>query len=123
MTTLFPSLLAYPGMAALLLRIITGITLAYFGYSKIQHNGQSSGSNSKIYGIVELLLAILLIIGLYTQVAALLNIIILIIKIAIKAKEKKLLTNGINYYILLLVMLVSILFIAPGYMAAGTLIH
>ena len=123
MTALFPSLLAYPGIAALVLRIVSGVTLAYFGYEKILGHGQSSGSNSKIYGVVELLLAVLLIIGFYTQTAALLNIIILVIKIIIKAKEGKLLTAGVNYYILLLAMVVSLLFISPGYMSIGTIIR
>jgi len=123
MTTLFPSLLAYPGIAALVLRIVSGVTLAYFGYEKILGHGQSSGSNSKIYGVVELLLAVLLIIGFYTQTAALLNIIILVIKIIIKAKEGKLLTAGVNYYILLLAIVVSLLFISPGYMSIGTIIR
>ena len=123
MTTLFPSLLAYPGVAALILRVVCGVTLAYFSYKKIRGEGQSSGSNSKIYGVAELLIAVLLIIGLYTQTAALLNAIILVIKIAIKAKEGKLLTDGINYYILILAMVVSLLFLSPGYLSIGASIH
>ncbi len=123
MTTLFPSLLAFPGIASLILRIVSGVTLAYFSYNKIRGQGQSSGSNSKTYGKAEMLIAVLLIIGLYTQTVALLNAIILVIKIVIKAKEGKLLSDGINYYILLLAIVTSLLFINPMFMSVDGLIH
>ena len=58
--------------------------------------------------------AILLVIGLWTQVAALINAVILIIKIAFKYHEKKLLTDGVNYYILLLVIALSIILTGAG---------
>jgi uncharacterized membrane protein YphA (DoxX/SURF4 family) len=54
---------------------------------------------------------------LWTQLAALLNAVILVIKLGIKAREKKLLSDGINYYILLLAMAVSLLFTGPGLFA------
>jgi uncharacterized membrane protein YphA (DoxX/SURF4 family) len=76
--------------------------------------GESSGSNSVTYGVVELLLALLLIIGLYTQLAAVLNAAILVIKLAFKAKSKALFTDGINYYILLLVMCLSLVVTGAG---------
>jgi uncharacterized membrane protein YphA (DoxX/SURF4 family) len=79
--------------------------------------GQSSGSNSKTYGIVEITIALFLIIGLWTQLAALLNAIILLIKIGFKIKEKKFLTDGVNYYILLLVMAISLIFTGAGFLA------
>jgi uncharacterized membrane protein YphA (DoxX/SURF4 family) len=48
---------------------------------KMKGKGQSSGSNSTTYGVVEIIIAVFLVIGLFTQLAALLNVIILLIKI------------------------------------------
>jgi len=117
MLSLFPSLLAYERIGPLLIRLVLGITLAYFGYKKFRGQGQSSGSNSPRYGIAEMVIAIFLIIGLFTQLAALLNAIILVIKLAFKAKDGKLLSDGINYYALLLVMAISLVFTGPGFFA------
>ncbi|MGC9605388.1 MAG: DoxX family membrane protein [Minisyncoccia bacterium] len=115
--SLFPSLLSFGQVSPLIIRVVLGVTLAYFGYEKIKGRGQSSGSNSKMYGGVEIFIAIFLVIGLWTQLAALLNAVILVIKLGIKAREKKLLSDGINYYILLLAMAVSLLFTGPGLFA------
>lgn len=76
--------------------------------------GQSSGSNSYRYGLIEVIIAIFLIVGLYTQLAALINAIILIFKIGFKINEKKFLTDGVNYYVLLLAMAIALLFMGPG---------
>ena len=114
MLTLFPSLLTYEQAGPFIIRIVLGITLAYFGYQKILKRGKSSGSNSVIYGAAEIFISLFLVIGLFTQLAALLNAIILAIKLVAKARDKALLTDGINYYILLLAMAISLLFLGAG---------
>jgi uncharacterized membrane protein YphA (DoxX/SURF4 family) len=117
MLSLFPSLLAYEQVGPLIIRLVLGITLLYFGYEKLIKKGTSSGSNAKSYGAVEVIIAIFLIIGLFTQLAALLNAIILIIKLGFKIGEKKFLSDGINYYILLLAMAIALIFMGPGFFA------
>jgi uncharacterized membrane protein YphA (DoxX/SURF4 family) len=112
--SLFPILLSYQQLSPFIIRVVLGITLAYFGYNKILRKGQSSGSNSTTYGWVEIVIAVFLIIGLWTQLAALLNAIILVIKLGFKIKEKKFLSGGINYYILLLTMAISLIFTGAG---------
>jgi uncharacterized membrane protein YphA (DoxX/SURF4 family) len=115
--SLFPYLLSYQQLSPFIIRIVLGVTLAYFGYDKIRDGAKSSGSNSKIYGWVEIIVAIFLIIGLWTQLAAILNAVILVIKIGWKIKEKKFLTDGVNYYILLLAMAISLVFTGAGFLA------
>jgi uncharacterized membrane protein YphA (DoxX/SURF4 family) len=115
--SLFPVLLSYQQLSPFIIRIVLGVTLAYFGYNKILGKGQSSGSNSKTYGYIEVVVALFLIIGLWTQLAAMLNAIILIIKLGWKIKEKKFLNDGINYYILLLTMAISLVFTGAGFLA------
>ena len=42
---------------------------------------------------------------------------ILVIKLGFKAREGKLLSSGINYYILLLAMAISLMFTGAGFLA------
>jgi len=117
MLSLFPSLLTYDQAGPLIIRLALGITLAYFGYEKLIKKGTSSGSNAKSYGAVEIIIAIFLVIGLFTQLAALLNAIILVIKLGFKARDGKLFSDGINYYVLLLAMAIALIFMGPGFFA------
>jgi len=117
MPSLFPYLLTYEELAPLILRVVLGVTLAYFGYQKIKQRGKSSGSNSVIYGGVEVVIAVFLVIGLFTQLAALLNALILVIKIGYKIRDKAFLTDGINYYVLLLAMALAVAVSGAGFLA------
>ncbi len=117
MPSLFPYLLTYEQFAPFILRVTLGVTLAYFGYQKIKGRGKSSGSNTVIYGAVEILIAVFLVIGLFTQLAALLNAVILVIKIGYKIRDKAFLTDGINYYVLLLAMAIAVVFSGAGFLA------
>ena len=117
MLSIFPSLLSYEQLSPFILRLMLGLTLAYFGYKKIRGEGKGSGSNSKIYGAVEILISTFLMIGLWTQLAAALNVVILLIKIGFKIRHKEFLTDGINYYVLLLAMAISVMLTGAGWFA------
>jgi uncharacterized membrane protein YphA (DoxX/SURF4 family) len=117
MLSMMPFLLNYELAGPLIIRLVLGITLMHFGYRKVIGKGDSSGSNSKMYGYIEMFISIFLIIGLFTQLAALLNVIILVIKLVLKGKNGLLLSDGVNYYILLLTMAVSLMFTGPGFLA------
>jgi uncharacterized membrane protein YphA (DoxX/SURF4 family) len=117
MLSLFPSFLTYGLVAPLVIRLVLGVTLAYFGYRKVVDRGDSSGSNSPTYGVMEIVLGIFLLVGLFTQLAALLNVVILLIKLGFKAKQGKLFSDGVNYYVLLLAMAISLIFSGPGFFA------
>ncbi len=117
MPSIFPYFLTYEQIAPLILRLVLGITLAWFGYMKSKGRGSSSGSNTAIYGGIEIIVAIFLIIGLFTQLAALINALILVIKIGYKIRDKKFLTNGVNYYVLLLAMTIAVILSGAGFLA------
>jgi uncharacterized membrane protein YphA (DoxX/SURF4 family) len=117
MLSLFPSLLTYSMIGPFLIRLVVGGTLAFFGYKKVVKKGQSTGSNSTTYGALEIFIALFIIVGLYTQLAALLNVVILVIKLGYKVKDGKFLSDGVNYYLLLLVMALSLVFTGPGFFA------
>ncbi len=109
-----PSLFVYQQCGPFIIRFVLGITLAYFGYRKVIGKGDSSGSNSPTYGIVEIVVALFLVVGIFTQFAAFLNAVILLIKLGFKAKNKAFLSEGVNYYVLLLAMALSLLVTGPG---------
>ena len=113
-TSLFPGLLAYHDFGPLVIRVLLGAALLHFGTKKLKRRGDSSGSNSQMYGVVEILVGLFYIIGLFTQLAALLNSVILIIKLGFKSRAGEFLSDGINYYVLLLAMAVSLLFTGAG---------
>lgn len=117
MLSLFPTLLTFDGLGPFFIRLALGFTLAYFGYQKTIGKGQSSGSNSRAYGIIEMIVAALIIVGLFTQLAALINAIILLIKLGHKIKDRAFLTNGVNYYLILLTMAISLIFTGAGFLA------
>jgi|GEM_PF-709924 len=117
----FPFFLEYRDFAPFVLRVVLGLTLLYFGCKKVKGQGQSSGSNSKTFGAMEIVVAIFITVGLFTQLAVLINFIILLIKIIDKIRVKKFLTDGVNYYILLFVIALSLLFSGPGILAIDRL--
>ena len=117
MLSMIPALLTYQQVSPLIIRVVLGVTLFYFGYRKMIGKGDSSGSNSTTFGAIEMFISVFLIIGLFTQIAALLNVVILIIKLGFKAKSGLLFSDGINYYILLLAMAISLLFTGAGFLA------
>lgn len=113
MLSLFPSLLTYSGFAPFLLRLILGSVFAFWGYEKIK----DKDNKTRLISAFKLLLAIMLIIGYMTQLAALLACIILGIYIVFKIINKSFLNNGINYYLVLFVISISILISGSGFLA------
>ncbi len=113
MLSIFPDLLNWSIIAPFILRLALGITLIHFAWVYIK----SSDKSVKTLGLIEGVLGLLILIGLFTQLATLIVSIILIGLIFGKIKEKAFLTNGINYYLLLLAMAISLIFLGAGYPA------
>lgn len=113
MLSLFPSLLTYSGFAPFLLRLILGSVFAFWGYEKVR----SKDNKTRLIAIFKFIIAIMLILGYMTQLAALLASIILGVYIAYKIINKSFLNNGINYYLVLFVISLSILISGSGFMA------
>lgn len=116
MLSLFPSLFAYGLFAPLLIRLVLGIILAHWGY-RVLRSHQKSSTSTTLLAIVDVVAGILLIIGLFTQFATLVAAIVLAVKLVNKARSKALFTDGVNYYFILFVMAVSLLFTGPGFLA------
>ena len=126
MLSIFPNLLTYELVGPLLIRLALGAAFIWFGYEKIgkryAHVKHTDKNDKKalrvlVCGIVDMVLGLLVLVGFLTQVAALLISIILIIGIGRKIKEGAFLTSGINYYVILLAMALSLLFTGAGFFA------
>jgi uncharacterized membrane protein YphA (DoxX/SURF4 family) len=111
MLSLFPSLLTYEMLAPFILRLTLGGILFYWAYKRMKT--KSSGKLMAL-GFLEGIVSLLLIIGLFTQAAALITLVILIVKLFKKIKDKAFFTNGVNYYFILFVIAVSLLFLGAG---------
>jgi putative oxidoreductase len=107
MLSLFPQLFAYRELAPFILRLVLGLIFISFGYPKTFKRLEQNHFQRAL-GILELGGGILLIAGLFIQIAAILLIIARIAAIS-KSSEKNYRLN-----ILIIASLVSLLLLGPG---------
>ncbi|MFA6404596.1 MAG: hypothetical protein WCW03_01185 [Candidatus Paceibacterota bacterium] len=119
MLSIFPSLLTYEQLSPFLIRLSLGAVFLFWAYRSFRANKSSNNVslNTKIIQIIEGLLGIMLIIGLWTQLAALIILIDLIVRLIDRIRGKAFLTDGVNYYLLLLIMAISLLVTGAGFFA------
>ncbi len=115
MLSLFPTLLSWEELAPLLIRLVLGAIFIYWSYKRL--SDKSGSGRSKAIGAVDGILAVLLVIGLWTQLAAIIVAIDLIVRIIKKVTEKAFLTQGVNYYLVLLVLAISLIVSGAGWVA------
>lgn len=111
MLSLFPSLLSYEPIAPFLLRVTLGAVLLVWSYKRIRNR---QDAKTTMFGIVEGIAGILILIGLWMQLGALIAAVIFLIKLVHKLREKALFTSGVNYYFILFIISLSLLFLGPG---------
>lgn len=110
---MFPTLLTYNLIAPIIIRIVLGVVFFYIGYKRIK----TKEKELVLFGIITLILGILFIVGLLTQLAAIVASFILVVQLVHKMKTRSFLTAGVNYYILLLAMSLSLIFSGAGMLA------
>ncbi len=110
MLSLFPSLLPYGLLAPFLLRIVLAIVVLHFAYVHIQKRQRIS----VIFGSIQTVAGLLLLIGLFTQVAALILVIMFGLLMVKQITNKAFLSDGVNYYLLLFIIALSLVLSGPG---------
>ncbi len=129
MLSIFPALLTYKLIAPLILRLTLGSIFVNFGWTKLGR--QKAGKivffekiNLKpgifyvwLIAIVEIIAGLLLIAGLFTQIAALVSGIILLIAIFLKRKQPLSFESSLCLLIVCLVIALSLMFTGPGFLA------
>jgi hypothetical protein len=114
MVSLFPYLLSWSELSPLLIRLTLGAIMIYWSYKGLRTN---TDTTKKLLDVAQGLVGILLVIGLWTQIAALLAAIGFIVCIVGKIRTKSFLTDGVNYMLILLVLAISLLLTGPGLIA------
>lgn len=114
MLSLFPSLLNYQQVSPFLIRVTLGIIFLFWAYRSFRRNAVTT-SNTKMVGIIEGLVGIALLIGIWTQIVALIAVVDMIVRLIDRIKNRAFLTDGVNYYLIVLIMAVSLLFVGPGF--------
>ena len=115
MLSLFPTLYAWQEVSPLLIRLVLGAVFIHWAYAGLR----ASGANGwwKLLAAVEGLAGIFAVVGLWTQLAALFLGVDLLVRIIGRITKKAFLTNGVNYYLILLVLAVSLLVTGAGWLA------
>ncbi len=108
----FPYLLSFGLLGPFLLRLILGITFIHFGTLKIKNKNYKH-----VVAYVETLAGVMLVLGLYTQIAALVVALILLYQLFHKMTKKAFLTDGVNYYLILFIIALSLLVTGAGFFA------
>ena len=114
MLSLFPFFLSYQQLSPVLIRLALAAVLVYWGYKVL---AGSFSTNTKILSVIEVICAALLLIGFWTQAAALFVSIDLIVRLVNKIKARAFLTDGVNYYLILLILAISLFLTGPGWWA------
>lgn len=120
MLSIFPPLLAFYGFSAFLLRLTLGIIFIIWSYNKYKSCRESRGNKSTSFMAsiaLEGIVGILLIVGFLTQAVALISAFIFGIELIKKIKSKAFLTDGVNYYFILFIISISLIFTGAGYIA------
>lgn len=114
MLSIFPDALAFQGFAPLLLRITLAAVMLYWGYNKVK---SKKSTQETVFGALELVTGICLFVGFLTQIAALITVFILGGRLWKKIEQKAFLTDGVNYYLILLVIALSLIVTGAGFFA------
>lgn len=110
--SIFPDLLTFGLIAPLLLRVIAGFIFIHLGYKKVHKN-----KYSWIIPYAEIIGGIFLILGLFTQAVALILSFFILYTMYKKIRQPNLHNNSIEFFILLLTVLLSLLFLGAGFFA------
>lgn len=105
----FPELLIYSTLAPFILRVVLGFVYLDIGILNLKKSRYL-----KLLGVVEIAGAVLLFLGLYTQIAAILFIVIAGTSLYIEYKDEALLKRDIVFYLLLLAISISLLLSGAG---------
>ena len=125
----FPELLNFGLFAPLILRLVLGLLFVNLGYLKFKSEKErwidsfsSLGLQParffvSLFGAIQIIGGIMLLVGLYTQIAALVFSIITFGELVVEYRNERILTRNIVFYLLVLAIGTSLLFSGAGFFA------
>lgn len=126
---IFPELFSYSLIAPVILRVVLGLIFLNLGALKLgkEKNGwkisftalgiHPAGFFTGLLGIVEIVGGLLLIVGAYTQITALVLGVIALCELLIEYKEDSILKRDMVFYLLLTAICASLLLTGAGLFA------
>ena len=123
---LFPELFSYTLFAPIILRVVVGLIFLNLGYLKLGKeragwvsslkilNVHPAGFFTGLLGLVEILGGLLLFVGAYTQLAALVLGLLALIELFIEYREESILKRDFVFYLLLAAICASLLLTGAG---------
>ncbi len=117
MLNTFPDLLTLSFMAPLILRTFVGAYFLKQAWIELITHTRKKTNSPKLLRILGALLGILLIIGIFTQITSLFLILIVIFNLISKIKNKKLNEEKLDFYVLILGVLLSLVLSGAGFLA------
>lgn len=108
----FPALLTFGLVGATILRVVVGVLFIRYGYHGLNSNKKSKQT---ILAWLELIGGALLVLGLYTQIAALILFFLILHTWTQQKKEGSLSQEQSDVYVLLLVICLSLLITGAGF--------
>ena len=113
-----PELLSFGFIAPLLLRVVVGAYFLKQTWQTLVANKKKNGDVvTKYLACMEMVGAIAIIIGFWTQIAVIVLLATVITNLILKIKKGKLNKTKIDFYILLFAILISLLFTGAGFLA------
>ena len=117
MLNTFPDLLSFSFIAPLILRIFIGSYFLKQTWVELVKHKQRKSNSPRILRIIGGIGGILLIIGFLTQVTSLFLILMTIFNIVYRIKNKKLTNGKMDFYIIVIGVLISLMVTGAGFMA------
>ena len=126
MLNLFPELLMYSTLGPLILRLLLGIVLIDLGVLKLKGEKERwlgsfealglnpAGLLLPIYALLQVVGGLLLIMGLWTQVAALAFVIFGALELFVEWRAKEILKRDVIFYLFVFVISLSLLVMGAG---------
>ena len=112
MLSLFPSLFTWSFFGIAFLRIVLALIVGAHAWEHLKDAKVSREIPAFVLGILEAFIAIFLLIGLFTQVAALLLAIVMIASLVLKYNHRD--NYPITYYLLLAAIALALMTLGPG---------
>lgn len=122
----FPDLLTYSLLGPFILRIVVGLVFIDLGFLALKNEKErwlislstlgfkKPESALKIFGLIEILAGVMLLIGFYTQVAALVLALLTFAEAYIEYKDPLVLKRNLVFYVLVFSIVFSLLFLGAG---------
>ena len=115
MLSLFPSLLSWQEASPLAIRVVLAAVLIHWAYRALRAPGTAAWARA--LAVVEGIAGALILIGFWTQLAAAVVALDLLVRIGERVAKKSFLTDGVNYYLILLVLALSLIVTGAGWWA------